>query len=358
MRSSFRFYGFAALSSAVALALTLLIDDPLTEPNTLLIFLGGVMCSSWYGGLGPGILATGLSALAFASVYLPPPFSFNVAMPGAAVRLVEFVAVCLLISVLNELRCRSQHRAEMARAEAEGANRVKDDFLAMISHDLRTPLSAIVGWTDALRARGPDPAILNRALEGIERNAKAEVKLVEDLLDLSRITAGKLRLQIALCDVAEVLQASIDTLRPALNAKEIALASTVPRGTAFVTGDMHRLQQVFWNLLSNAVKFTAERGRITIHLERSHSHARIVIEDTGCGIDPTLLPYVFDRFRQGDGAEVKRHAGLGLGLSIAQHIVELHGGTIRADSEGVGCGATFTIELPVMAGNAQEIVAA
>jgi len=349
MSSSPRLYAVALVSSGVALLLTLLIDDPLTEPNTLLILLGAVMYSSWYGGFGPGGLATILTGVAFMYFYLPPPFSFEMKSPAVIVRLVEFVAVCLLISFLNELRRRSQRRAEMARAEAEAANRIKDDFLAAVSHELRTPLAAIIGWTHILRTHGIDQEAAAQALETIERNARTESRLVEDLLDVSRISAGQLRLNVGRTDVAEVIEATLDTMHPAIGAKQIELRTALCRGAAFVFGDVQRLQQVFWNLLSNAVKFTPERGRIEVHLEITDSHVEVVVRDTGRGIDPDLLPYVFERFRQGSDADAKRHGGLGLGLSIARHLAELHGGAIRAESGGLGRGATFTVELPLVA---------
>jgi len=349
MSSSLRFYAVAVVSSGLALLFTLLIDDPLTEPNTLLIFLGAVMCSSWYGGFGPGVLATILTGVAFLCFYLPPPFSFEMNNPVVIVRLVEFVAVCLLISFLNELRRRYHRRAEMARAEAEAANRIKDDFLATVSHELRTPLAAIIGWTQILRTHGMDREASAQALETIEPNAKTESQLVEDLLDVSRISAGQLRLNVCRTNVAEAIQMALDTMQPAIDAKHVQLRTAVRHGVAFVSGDAHRLQQVFWNLLSNAVKFTPERGRIEVHLEITESHAQVVVRDTGRGIDPEFLPYVFERFRQGNGSDAKRQGGLGLGLSIARHLVELHGGTIRAESSGRGRGATFTVELPLVA---------
>jgi signal transduction histidine kinase len=347
--SSLRFYAVAVASSGLALLLTLLIDDPLTEPNTLLVFLGAVMCSSWYGGFGPGVFATILTAVAFFYFYLPPPFSFEMNNPAVIVRMVEFVAVCLLISLLNELRRRYHRRAEMARAEAEAANRIKDAFLATVSHELRTPLAAIIGWTQVLRTRGMDGEASAQALETIERNVKAESRLVEDLLDVSRISAGQLRLNVCRTDVAEAIQTALDTMQPAIDAKHVQLCTAIRRGVGFVSGDAHRLQQVFWNLLSNAVKFTRERGRIEVGLEITDSHVYVVVRDTGRGIEPDLLPYVFERFRQGSDANAKRHGGLGLGLSIARQLVELHGGTIHAQSDGLGRGATFTVELPLIA---------
>ncbi len=351
-------YGIALLAAVLALLLTLLVDNPLTAPNTLLIFLGGVMCSSWYGGFGPGVLATTLTSAAAGYFYLPPPFSLRIDDPTEIVRLAEYVAVCLLISALNELRLRGQKRAEAAKAEMESAIRVKEAFLAMVSHELRTPLTAIIGWTQILRTRTADPALSAQAVATIEHNAKTEARLIEDLLDVSRLDTGQMRLESHPLDVAEVVRAAIDTVRPAIEAKGIALQTIVPSHVVFVTGDAQRLQQVFWNLLSNAVRFTPEGGRIDVQLHRIRSHARVRIRDTGRGIAPAFLPNVFERFVHGGTAETKRHDGLGLGLSIARDLVELHGGTIRVESDGLGRGAVFTVELPIATHDSGAVIAA
>jgi len=347
-------YAFAVLASALALILTLLVDDPLVEPNTLLLFLAAVMCSSWYGGIGPGIMAsvlTGLEALYF---YIPPAFSFVVNEQGA-VRLVEFVAVCVLISILNEARRRSQARAEQASAEAAAANRIKDEFLAMVSHELRTPLGAILGWTKILRTRSADPSITRRALEIIERSATTESRLVEDLLDVSRMATGHFRLHIHPLELTPIVHAAIDTVRPAIEAKALDLRTQL-HSTALVLGDQERLQQVLWNLLSNAVKFTPERGSVEVEVQQANTHARILVSDTGPGIDSTALPHIFERFHQ-EKVDSKRRGGLGLGLAIARHVAELHGGTLRAESAGKGKGARFVLELPTLAERPEPVAA-
>jgi signal transduction histidine kinase len=345
-------YAFAVFASALALVLTLLVDDPRVEPNTLLLFLAAVMCSSWYGGIGPGLATTVLSGIGAFYFYISPPLSFEF-NEQSTLRLLEFVAVSALISVLNEMRRRFQARAERASAEAAAANRVKDEFLAMVSHELRTPLSAILGWTKILRTSSADPSITPQALEIIERNAATESRLVEDLLDVSRLATGHFRLHMHPLDLTPVVQAAIDTVRPGIEAKALDLRAQM-HGTAPVLGDQERLQQVLWNLLSNAVKFTPERGSVEVVVEQVNAHARILVSDTGPGIDATALPHIFERFHQGE-ADSKRRGGLGLGLAIARHVAELHGGTLRAESAGRGKGARFVLELPTLADRAQPV---
>jgi signal transduction histidine kinase/ActR/RegA family two-component response regulator len=236
---------------------------------------------------------------------------------------------------------------QRARAEAEHASRLKDEFLATASHELRTPLTAIIGWTHMLRHGHLNEANAARALETIERNAKSQAQLVEDILDVSRVITGKLRLNIEAVDVASVINAAIDSVQLAADAKNIQLKVTLDPSARHVSGDASRLQQVVWNLLSNAIKFTPARGRIEVRLEREGANAQLKVSDTGCGFGSDFLPYIFDRFRQADGSTTRRHGGLGLGLSIVRHLVELHGGTVSAESPGTGGGATFTIELPL-----------
>jgi signal transduction histidine kinase/ActR/RegA family two-component response regulator len=238
---------------------------------------------------------------------------------------------------------------QMARTEAEHANRLKDEFLATVSHELRTPLHAVIGWTHMLRHGGLDEATAARAVETIERNAKSQAQLVEDILDVSRMITGKLRLNIAPVDVAAVINAAIDSIQLAAESKGIRLEVTFDPSARRVAGDAGRLQQVVWNLLSNAIKFTSPGGRVEVRLERAGANARIKLSDTGEGISSDFLPFIFDRFRQADGTSTRKHGGLGLGLAIVRHLVELHGGTVEVTSDGKGCGATFTIELPLAA---------
>ncbi len=338
-----RHYAFATVASIVALVVTLVVDDPLVEPNTLLLFLAAVMCSSWYGGIGPGLVATVFTGCAAMLFSLAPAFMVS---EQSALRLLEFVAVCVLISCLNEARRRSQDRAERACAEAAAAQRIKDEFLARVSHDLRTPLSAILGWTEIIHLEGADQATREHALAVIKRSTLTEVRLVEDLLDVSRTLTGQLRLRTRPLDLNVVLQGAIDVLNPAMEAKALKLRTEV-HITGLVLGDAERLQQVLWNLLSNAVKFTPAKGVVTVAIEERDGRARVTVNDTGPGIDAAALPHIFEPFYQGK-IEGTRDAGLGLGLVIARHVAELHGGTLRAEKTESGSGARFVLELPTM----------
>ena len=237
-------------------------------------------------------------------------------------------------------------REQAARAEAESANRMKDEFLATVSHELRTPLTAIMGWSHMLRKGKLDDETLARAVETIDRNAKAQAQLVEDILDVSRMIMGKLRLNVGPVDVAAVINAAIDSVQLAADTKGIKLEVTLDPSARHTVGDASRLQQVVWNLVSNAIKFTPSGGSVAVRLERSANFVQIHVTDTGCGISPEFLPFVFDRFRQADGTPTRMHGGLGLGLAIAKHLTELHGGSVKAESDGEGQGATFTISLP------------
>ncbi len=232
-----------------------------------------------------------------------------------------------------------------ARAEAERANRLKDDFLAVVSHELRTPLNAISGWASLLRTRKLDDVQSARAIETILRNAQTQNRLIEDLLDVSRIISGRMRLNVRPFPLASVVEAALEAIRPSAEAKSIRLRSFLDPAAGPVAGDPDRLQQVFWNLLSNAVKFTANGGQVQVRLERINAHAEVTVTDTGQGIDAALLPFIFDRFRQGDSTY--KHGGLGLGLAIVRHLVDLHGGEVDARSEGEGRGAEFIVRLPI-----------
>jgi PAS domain S-box-containing protein len=235
-----------------------------------------------------------------------------------------------------------------ARLESEQANRVKDDFVAMLSHELRTPLSAILGWTQILQAKSPGEETLHHGLEVIERNTRAQSQLISDLLDISRIGSGKLVLDVQTVDLGEVLADSLETVRYSADDKGVALRSRTEPVNPIV-GDAARLGQVMWNLLTNAIKFTPRGGRVDVQLRQAGSTAELTVRDTGVGIRAEDLPRVFERFRQGGGATTGRHGGLGLGLSITKHLVELHGGSVRAASEGEGKGVVFTVELPLLA---------
>jgi PAS domain S-box-containing protein len=234
-----------------------------------------------------------------------------------------------------------------ARAEAERANRLKDDFVAMVSHELRTPLNAISGWTDLLLRNRHDEAFMTRGLDVIARNTRLQTQLISDLLDISRIVSGKLRLEIQSVDLASVIDSAIETVQHTADEKAITIAREVDRMIGPVSGDPGRLQQVVWNLLSNAVKFTPNDGRVEVTLRNAGESAEIVVRDNGVGIRKEFLPYVFDRFQQADASRARRFGGLGLGLSIVKNLIEFHGGTVSAASDGENRGATFTIRLPL-----------
>jgi len=265
-------------------------------------------------------------------------------------------AVAMDNARLYETAKRARSEAERAAAEnerlyrqAEESSRLKEEFLATVSHELRTPLNAILGWARMLRTGQVTGENLTKALETIERNARAQAQLIDDLLDVSRIVAGKLRLDVRPTDPGTFIDAAVEAVRPAADAKGVHVQKVIDSAAIAVPGDPARLQQVVWNLLSNAIKFTPRDGRVQVRLERVNSHIEIVVSDTGQGISPEFLPYVFDRFRQADQKASRQFGGMGLGLAIVRHLVELHGGNVHAMSEGEGKGATFTVVLPITA---------
>ena len=254
------------------------------------------------------------------------------------------------LAFAEDLAQRAAFAVDNARLyrEAQEANRLKDEFLATLSHELRTPLTSILGWTTLLRSVKFDDVTAARALETIERNARSQKQLIDDLLDASRIITGKLRLELKPAELKSVVEMACHAARPAADAKGIELSLALDPAASLVAGDAERLQQVVWNLLSNAVKFTPERGRVEVRLARAGTQAEISISDTGQGIKAEFLPHVFERFRQADGTTTRTHGGLGLGLAIVRHLVELHGGTVAAESLGEGQGATFRVSLPLI----------
>lgn len=306
--------------------------------------------------------------------YARIPVAIQLALERAAVRQE------LAWAQAEQARLLQQEQA--ARAEAEAANRLKDEFLATLSHELRTPLTAMLGWTQLLVSQKLDETTLTRAVEVLHRNTRSQLQLIEDLLDVSSIITGKLQLTFHPVDLGPVIESAIDTVRPTAEAKRIDLSSQLDSSVTAVAGDANRLRQVMWNLLTNAIKFTPEGGRIKVRLSLVASHtasqkqatslaedqeqlkndqgqindyAQITVTDTGQGIPKDILPYIFERFRQVDGSTTRKQGGLGLGLAIARHIVELHGGSILAESQGEGQGATFTVKLPLLGSREEEI---
>jgi PAS domain S-box-containing protein len=247
---------------------------------------------------------------------------------------------------LEDERDRLLAREQLARQEAEAANRTKDQLLATVSHELRTPLNSILGYARMLQNGGLDDAARAHALHVIVRNTAAQTQLVEDLLDLSRMVTGRMRLTFEKCDLAALIDDALDAVRPAADAKGIALVTALAQDVGPILGAPDRLHQVVWNLAMNAIKFTPPGGRVEITLARADHEARIVVADTGVGINAEVLPHVFEQFRQEDSSSTRAHGGLGLGLALVKHIVELHGGHVRAASPGKGKGATFTVTIP------------
>ena len=253
------------------------------------------------------------------------------------------------VIAMNEQLLLSATRQHELTETAERANHLKDEFLATLSHELRTPLTSIVGWVALLENYKLDPVAFSRAIEVIRRNALMQVQMVDDLLDVSSIISGKLRLDVQPIDLGTIIIAAVDGLLPAAEGKGIHLQLQLDSPAKQISGDPDRLQQVAWNLLSNSIKFTPKGGRVIVSLNRVESHLELTVTDTGKGIKREFLPYVFDRFRQGDASTTRAFSGLGLGLAIVRQLVELHGGTVRVDSEGEGLGSTFTVSLPMMA---------
>ena len=345
----------AAVAGATGVALTL---RPVLQGAVSPLFFAAVVVACWYGGRSPGLFATALSLVITKAVFFPPFFALDA---GSLVRAGAFAVVALLTASLYSRAQDARERAEAlarareellreeqaARADAETAGRAKDEFLASLSHELRTPLNALMGWIWWLRRGGLDEDKEERALVTIERNTHALAQLIEDLLDVSRIITGKLRLAVRQVPPAPLVAAAVEAVRPAAAAKSIALAVDVDETAGPVLADPDRLQQILWNLLSNAIKFTPDKGRVEVTLHRDGTDVVIRVRDTGQGISAAVLPHVFERFRQADAR--RPITGLGLGLSIVRHLVGVHGWRISAESPGEGQGATFTVTLPLRA---------
>lgn len=258
--------------------------------------------------------------------------------------------------VALDMTARKQLELERADllAQAQASNRAKDEFLATVSHELRTPINAVLGWTQMLRAGILSQEKITRALEAIERNAAAQSRMIEDLLDVSRIVAGKFRLELETVDVGALARLAVDVVRPSAEARRVRLEAALEEGRYLLRADPQRLEQAIWNLLSNAVKFTPPGGRVRLAVDGSDDQISLTVSDTGEGIAADVLPHIFERFRQGDASTTREHSGLGIGLALVRHTVELHGGTIRAESGGRGAGATFRLSLPTTGGATEQ----
>jgi signal transduction histidine kinase/CheY-like chemotaxis protein len=323
--------------------------------SAYLLFTVAAMVSARYGGLWSGVAATLLGAVLALAVFASAPGS-----PAQWLLCALFVAVGGVLSYLTDTP-RSAGRLEAALAEAAAreqalreseqrlleAGRLKDEFLATVAHELRTPLGAMLGWANVLREIDVDPATSTRALDAILRNARLQTRLISDLLDVSRMVAGTMRIDLQTVEPVAVIRAALETVRPAAEAKGVTLTAHVDAEAGPMTGDRSRLQQVLWNLLSNSIKFTPAGGTVAVRAHPADGQIEVTVEDTGPGIPTDFLPHVFDRFRQAGGAATPKKGGLGLGLAIARHLVELHGGTIAVANRDPGPGALFTVRLPL-----------
>lgn len=346
-------YVAGAASVTAALALSLFFQRWI-EPTVTPLFLAAVALTAWRAGKYPSLFAAVLAVMAIDYFFQPPLSALELSFANS-VNAVIFLVAALFINWIDEERKKAFAERDSlleseraARLAAEEANRTKDKFLAMVTHDLRSPLNAILGWTQMLKKGNFDEAKIKKGLDVIERNSQAQANLIEDLLDISRIRTGKFEIVPQPLDLCRVVDEAIESVDASIVAKRIRLYSELDELTGPVYGDVDRLRQVVWNLLSNAVKFTPEDGVIEIRLDRANQHARLVVYDNGIGIKSDFLPFVFDSFRQSDHLGRAKSEGLGLGLAIVRHLVEAHGGTVRAASTGEGHGTTFTVELPLM----------
>jgi len=312
--------------------------------------------AGWAAGAAPrawaaGGLAAGVAAGIGAGLALLPAWAKARGLGAEAARLRE--------GREEERRAEAAERRALsdalaaAREEVARARRARDEFVAIVSHELRTPLNTVLGWARLLRLGKLGPAAAARAVETIERSASSQARIVDDLLDVSRIARGQLRLDVRPVELAPVVEAALEAVRPAASARGVALEAALEPGAGPVVGDAGRLQQVVWNLLSNAIKFTPAGGRVDVHVERRGEAVELVVKDTGAGIAPAFLPHLFERFRQADSSSTRSHGGLGVGLAIVRDLVEAHGGTVSAESGGVGTGSTFAVRLPVAAWHAE-----
>ncbi len=341
-----------ALIVTVALSVRILLHPALGNASPFLLFTPAVAIAAFYGGIGPGVMTTALST-ALGSRFLLAGGSEPVIEKWD--RVILFVVVGAVITGSSTLLRRSRQqlaaslwREQQARATAEAADRTKDDFLALVSHEFQTPMSVVLGWIAAIRQRRLSPDALEHAIDAVDRNARILSRLVDDVLDRSRIVTGALRLDLQAISLVTVVHAAVDQMRAKIEGAGLHLEVAAPPDGPAILGDSIRLQQVFTNLLSNALKFTPRGGRISVAVTVSNREMRVTVADTGRGIAAEVLPYVFDAFRQGpDTLQDSSRGGLGLGLSIARDLIERHDGTIAVASEGRGRGSAFTVMLPL-----------
>jgi signal transduction histidine kinase/CheY-like chemotaxis protein len=338
-------YALAVISVAAAIAITISLLDSIFIRNQFALFYAAVMITAFYGGLGPGLVATALSVYALDEFFMPSFMSWDLDADDI-VQIALFALVAVLISYLNTTNRRAMAEMQKAKEDAESANRSKDQFLAVLSHELRTPLTPVLAASSMLETNNSlDPDLLD-TLRLIHRNVALEARLIDDLLDLTRISKGKLELHFQLADTHELLDLALESCRGEISNKQLQVETSFDATRHHVRADPVRLQQVFWNLINNAAKFTQRGGEIRIATS-SDADGRLQVEiaDTGIGIAPDILPRIFDAFEQGDASVTRQFGGLGLGLAITKTLVQAQGGTIAAHSEGVGRGAKFIIQM-------------
>lgn len=349
-------YGLALASFALILGVSSGLQRilPFRIDLTSMIIIA-MIASAWYLGLGPGLVLAIILELTL-DYFSPPSFTFR-SVVIIFNRMVLFSSVVWFASWRRTAEKRLREQSEQlqaalaseraARTHAETADRLKDEFLATVSHELRTPLSVILGWSSMLNLSELGEETRRTALTVIERNAKAQAEIIGDILDVSRIVTGKLRIEARAIELEPIIRASLETLQLAARAKEINIKLNLEPDAGLVAGDPDRLQQIIWNVVANAIKFTPNGGEVEVGLRRAGSQVELTVSDNGIGISTDFLPHVFERFRQADSSRTRKYGGLGLGLAIVRHLVELHGGTVSAESAGLGQGARLTVRLPV-----------
>jgi signal transduction histidine kinase len=343
-------FGIAFGAVAIVFLLDYLFGALIDDGSHFLLLGTAVMTTAWMAGTGPALAATVAGAVLGAAVPRDPVIDGRATETHLALFVVQGLLLTALVSELRRARSVAEqqaHDAQEARRESESANRLKDEFLATISHELRTPLNAVLGWLHLLRTGKLDAATADRGLETVERNVRLQAQLTGDLLDVSKVLTGTLRLDCRPVSLADVVKQAVLAAMPAAQAKGVQISSSIPDGSVPVLGDATRLRQIAWHLLANAIKFTARGGAVRVALEAGREHAALSVVDSGPGIDPQFLPRIFDRFTQEDPSPTRAAGGLGVGLSLIRDLVELHGGEIRASNrEGEG-GAVFTVTLPI-----------
>jgi signal transduction histidine kinase/ActR/RegA family two-component response regulator len=356
-----RRYGMAVLVTGLTLMVSLALRLVLEDAVPLVLFILAVMVSAWYGGLGPGVLSSLLSVMAGNYFLMEPARSFALSSPADWLRVASFLVTAGVVSSLSEAmheaRRQAEHQAweaERGRRELERADRQKDEFLAMLAHELRNPLAPIHNAVQILSVRGHHPAEVERIRGLIERQLRQMVRLVDDLLDMSRITRGKINLCKETVDLARVVSTAVETSLPLIESKGHELTVLLPETPLQVYADATRLAQVVSNLLNNAAKYTEPAGRIGLAVERLDGEARVSVRDTGIGIAPDMLPRVFDLFMQAESSADRAQGGLGVGLSLVRRLVEMHGGRVEAHSAGLGRGTEMVVRLPVPPGPVAE----